>query len=269
MSFIIQLLVGLTVVAEGSHKSTLTTTIRDGPEMPLGIAILAVLKMIGGLISFFFALIFFRTRKVLADLDVSELSRFARYLQTEDPRTLSDMLISIATTLMLVAICLGIFLFIVSWGFLKSKGWARLLGIAFNLLFILIGILGIISNFFTLFIGIGFMGLSIIAINIIFAHVVIIPNLLILFYLFTPRAKAWFDINMQKAFVGQPFKRTETQEGMPVQGIEGLYERVLEAYVSTIGGGRQRFEMEIRKMEERGLTREQAIQKIAKKLKIW
>lgn len=53
-----------------------------------------------------------------------------------------------------------------------------------------------------------------------------------------------------------------------VKSGQDLYKITLEAYMSTIGGGRQRFEMEIRKMQEQGLTREQAIQKMAQKLRI-
>lgn len=63
--------------------------------------------------------------------------------------------------------------------------------------------------------------------------------------------------------------RHEIQERIvKVEPGQDLYKLTLEAYMSTIGGGRQRFEMEIQKIQERGLTREQAIQKMAQKLRM-
>lgn len=63
--------------------------------------------------------------------------------------------------------------------------------------------------------------------------------------------------------------RHEIEERMvKVKPGQDLYKLTLEAYMSTIGGGRQRFEMEIQKIQERGLTREQAIQKMAQKLRM-
>ena len=58
-------------------------------------------------------------------------------------------------------------------------------------------------------------------------------------------------------------KETETTRNLKK---EQLCRKVLEAYLSTVGGGVQRFEMEIKKLEKTGLNREQAIHKIAEQL---
>ena len=58
-------------------------------------------------------------------------------------------------------------------------------------------------------------------------------------------------------------KETEATRGL---SKGELYEKVLEAYLSTYGGGFQRFETEIKKLEKTGLNREQAIHRIAEQL---
>lgn len=52
------------------------------------------------------------------------------------------------------------------------------------------------------------------------------------------------------------------------KSVEDLYEKVLQSWISIEGGGRRRLELKIKHYEESGLTREQAIRKIAKELKI-
>ena len=58
------------------------------------------------------------------------------------------------------------------------------------------------------------------------------------------------------------------EESETIHSLKGeeLYRKVLEAYLSTVGGGVQRFETELDKIEKKGLNREQALYRIAEKL---
>ena len=62
-------------------------------------------------------------------------------------------------------------------------------------------------------------------------------------------------------------KEIEIEKPGSLKGEE-LYKKVLEYYLLTVGGGVQRFEMEISKLEKTGLNREQAIHRIAEQLEM-
>jgi uncharacterized membrane protein YbhN (UPF0104 family) len=71
--------------------------------------------------------------------------------------------------------------------------------------------------------------------------------------------------------VRRTFTRKKTvlkEESETIHSLKGeeLYRKVLEAYLSTVGGGAQRFKTELDKIEKKGLNREQALHRIAEKL---
>ena len=84
-----------------------------------------------------------------------------------------DLILAIGGFVALIFVIVAIIGFVVAWGLLGGKGWARTLAIAFSALFLVLNLLSLFS------------GVS-------YNLVIIAISALIIYYLFTPPAKAFF-----------------------------------------------------------------------------
>lgn len=139
---------------------------------PLGVTLLAILEILSGIGMLFIALGMFALAALTSNQD------FIDAIGPDVPQWIIDnggVLFGVMGGVMLIFAFVA---FLLAWGFLKGKGWARLIGIIFAVLSIISSVISGIATG-SLF-SIATLGFSI-----------IIP-VLILVYLLLPSTKAWF-----------------------------------------------------------------------------
>lgn len=125
---------------------------------PTGVTVLAILEIIGAILSLMAAAAFFAVGALVGAVpELGPMSSFFGLLGAV-----------VGAALILLAI-VG---FVLAYGFWTGKGWAWILGIVFSIIGILIGVVSVIGN----------PG----------GVITIIINALILYYLTRPHVKAWF-----------------------------------------------------------------------------
>jgi hypothetical protein len=99
-------------------------------QRPTGITVIAILMIIGGIILLFTG---------IAPLSIGTLIS----IDSDSSTTQLGLLIAIGG---LVLVALGIASFIVSWGLLKGKGWARTITLIISIIAIIFAIVTLISS---------------------------------------------------------------------------------------------------------------------------
>lgn len=136
-------------------------------ERPLGIAILAVLDIIGGILGLFGGISLAALSTVIAEM-MEEMGGLPG-LEGLFGATIEVMFVVLG----IIAIIMGIVALAVGWGFWKGSEWGWFLGVALYAIGIILGLASLVGG------------------NI-FSLVGIIIGALILYYLFTPNVKTWF-----------------------------------------------------------------------------
>ncbi len=136
-------------------------------ERPLGIAILAVLDIIGGILGLFGGISMAALSTVIAKMmeEMVGLPGFEGLFGA----TIEVMFLVLGV----IAIIMGIIALAVGWGFWKGSEWAWVLGLALYAIGIIFGVLSLAGG------------------NV-FSLVSIIIGVLLVYYLFRPNVKAWF-----------------------------------------------------------------------------
>ncbi len=139
---------------------------------PLGVTIMAILEILGGLGALVVSLAMF----VVAALATSQ--EIINQLGPDVPQWIIDAAPALFAVLGAVFLIIALVSFLLAWGFLRGKRWARMVGIVF-------AAISIIMNVATAIISLNAIGLATLGFS------VIIPVVIIL-YLMMPSAKAWF-----------------------------------------------------------------------------
>lgn len=136
-------------------------------ERPLGIAILAVLDIIGGILGLFGGISMAALSTIIAEMmeEMGGLPGFEGLFGA----AIEVMFLVLGIT----AIIMGIVAVAVGWGFWKGTEWAWILGIALYAIGIILGVVSLAGG------------------NV-FSVISIIIGALIVYYLFRPNVKAWF-----------------------------------------------------------------------------
>lgn len=131
-------------------------------ERPLGVAILAVLDILGGILALFVGIGFMALSAIIAEMGGAEvLGGLFAFFE------------AFIIVLGLIFLVLGILGIAVGWGFWKGSGWAWILGVVFYVIGIILGVVSL-------------------ALGDLTSIVSIIIGALLVYYLFRPNVKAWF-----------------------------------------------------------------------------
>jgi len=125
---------------------------------PTGVTILAILEIIGAILSLLGALAFFALGALVGVVPEAGI--------------MGGLFAAVGAVVGGLLLILALVGFVLAYGFWTGKGWAWILGIIFSIIGIIIGLVSIIGN-----------PSSIIG---------IIINVLIIYYLTRPHVKAWF-----------------------------------------------------------------------------
>jgi hypothetical protein len=140
---------------------------------PIGVTILAILEILTGLGTLLAALGMFAIAALSTNQEIID------QLGPDVPTWLIDTAPALFAALGAIFLIIAIVSFILAWGFLRGKSWARIIGIVFAVISIGMSIVSAVISFSA--VGLVSLGFS-----------VIIP-VIILLYLMTANVKAWFN----------------------------------------------------------------------------
>ena len=142
-------------------------------ERPLGIAILAVLDIIGGILAFIGGIAMAAVSAMVNDPDIRDMIRDAMISAgITDVEAIIDILVTVLIVVGAILFIMGLVGIVVGWGFWAGKQWAWIIGVIFYIVCTVISVVGMVWSL-TNVIG-------------------VIIGALILYYLFRPNVKAWF-----------------------------------------------------------------------------
>jgi len=137
-------------------------------DRPLGVATLAVIDIIGGILAIIGGLFYI----IVGGYLVAYLETFTGPLGI-----VGGGLVAIATTTGVVILVVGIIAIVLGWGLWSGREWARIIAIIFSIIGLLFGVL-------VLLVAIGAAGL--------FGIVIIAIYAIVVYYLTRPHVKAFF-----------------------------------------------------------------------------
>lgn len=142
-------------------------------DRPLGIAILAVLDIIGGILAFIGGIGMAAVSAVVNDPEIRDMIRDSMISAgVADVDAILDILATVLIVFGAILFIMGLVGIAVGWGFWKGSGWAWIVGVIFYIVGIGISAVGMVWSL-TNVIG-------------------VIIGVVILYYLFRPNVKAWF-----------------------------------------------------------------------------
>ena len=142
-------------------------------ERPFGVTLLAILMIIGGILSLVAA---FGSFALSAVINVQEIMD---QIGQEIPQGIIEAIPAFFAVIGIVFLILAVIAFLIAYGYLKGRGWSWTLSVVLLVISIVLDFIGFAASGFN---AAGLVGLIIgIAIPVI-----------ILVYLFQPRVKAWF-----------------------------------------------------------------------------
>ena len=124
-------------------------------EKPLGIAILAVLNIIGG---------------IFAIIGGASIAALTGVMAAEAIPGIFGVIIGVFGGILIIMGILGV---AVGWGFWKGKEWAWIIGLTFYIISIILSLVGAVQPPYTGIVG-------------------VIIGALLVYYLFRPNVKSWF-----------------------------------------------------------------------------
>lgn len=145
-------------------------------ERPLGVAVLAVLDIIGGILAFIGGIAMAAVSAMVNNPDFRDMIRDAMIsVGVTNVDAILDMLVTVLIVVGVTMFIMGLVGVVVGWGFWAGKQWAWLIGVIFYIVGVVISVVGMVWPVWSPTSVIG-----------------IIIGAVILYYLFRPNVKAWF-----------------------------------------------------------------------------
>ncbi len=142
-------------------------------ERPLGIAILAVLDIIGGIFAFILGIFMAAVSTMVNNPDIRDMIREAMISAgITDVEAVLEIIVTVVIVVGAIMFIMGLVGIVVGWGFWAGKKWAWIIGVIFYTVGIVISAVGMVWSL-TNVIG-------------------VLIGVVILYYLFRPNVKAWF-----------------------------------------------------------------------------
>ncbi|NLI74643.1 MAG: hypothetical protein GX369_07770 [Euryarchaeota archaeon] len=146
-------------------------------QRPLGITILAILAIIGGILSLISAIGLFIASSVVNVQEIID------QVGSDFPQEIIEATPLLFAALGIVFLISAILSFLIAYGYFKGKGWSWTLGVVLMVLSILFNVIGFVSA--------GFSSSGLIGLLIGLLVGIAIP-IIILIYLFQTHVKVWF-----------------------------------------------------------------------------
>lgn len=145
-------------------------------DRPLGVAVLAVLDIIGGILAFIGGITMAAVSAMVNNPDIRDMIRDQMISAgVANVDAILDMLVTVLIVVGVIMFIMGLVGVVVGWGFWAGKQWAWIIGVIFYVVGVVISVVGMVWPVWSPTSVIG-----------------IIIGAVILYYLFRPNVKAWF-----------------------------------------------------------------------------